>query len=70
MYSALQLMTHFFRQLLLYITFEVVEPLWAAFEAKLQGSASLDEVRLVAAVTRHYLVHDESFRAAWRGYMP
>ncbi|PSC76155.1 Gamma-tubulin complex component 2 [Micractinium conductrix] len=43
-YSACQLMTHFFRQYLLYVTFEVMEPLWAAFEAKLQTASSLDEI--------------------------
>lgn len=43
-YSACQLMTHFFRQYLLYVTFEVMEPLWGAFERQLQTAGSLDEV--------------------------
>lgn len=43
-YGACQLMTHFFRQYLLYVTFEVMEPLWAAFQARVQAAASLDEV--------------------------
>lgn len=42
-YSACQLMTHFFRQYLLYVTFEVMEPLWGAFERQLQTAGSLDE---------------------------
>ena len=37
-------MTHLFRQLLLYVTFEVLEPLWAAFQAKVETAADLDEV--------------------------
>lgn len=44
-YSTCQLMTHFFRQYLLYVTFEVMEPLWGAFERQLQTAGSLDEVR-------------------------
>ncbi|KAL4418839.1 hypothetical protein ABPG77_001502 [Micractinium sp. CCAP 211/92] len=43
-YSACQLMTHFFRQYLLYVTFEVMEPLWGAFERQLQTASSLDEI--------------------------
>ena len=43
-YSTCQVMAHFFRQYLLYVTFEVMEPLWAAFEARVQGASSLDEV--------------------------
>eukprot|EP00887_Chlorella_sp_A99_P000883 scaffold5.g883.t1 len=48
-YSLCQMMTHFFRQarpgrFLLYVTFEVLEPLWAAFETKVQTAASLDEI--------------------------
>jgi hypothetical protein len=51
--AACQLMTHFFRQYLMYVTFEVMEPLWAAFEAKLQTASSLDEVsKGVAGVAR------------------
>lgn len=37
-------MTHFFRQLLMYVTFEVLEPLWRAFQARVQTAESLDEV--------------------------
>ncbi|KAL4425465.1 hypothetical protein ABPG75_009481 [Micractinium tetrahymenae] len=43
-YSTCQLMTHFFRQYLLYVTFEVMEPLWGAFERQLQTAGSLDEI--------------------------
>lgn len=39
-----QLVTHFFRQYLLYITFEVLEPLWLAFQHRVQTLDSLDEV--------------------------
>lgn len=28
----------------MYVTFEVMEPLWAAFEAKVKTASSLDEV--------------------------
>lgn len=31
-------------QYLMYVTFEVMEPLWAAFEAKVKTASSLDEV--------------------------
>ena len=51
-YSTCQLMTHFFRQYLMYVTFEVMEPLWGAFEAKVQTASSLDEVRYPPAVPR------------------
>ena len=44
-YSTCQVMTHFFRQYLMYVTFEVMEPLWGAFEASVQTASSLDEVR-------------------------
>lgn len=37
-------MTHFFRQYLMYVTFEVLEPLWRALQAKVQTAQSLDEV--------------------------
>jgi gamma-tubulin complex component 2 len=43
-HRAAQLMTHFFRQYLLYVSFEVLEPLWAALEARVAGAASVDEL--------------------------
>lgn len=43
-YRLCMLMTHFFRQYLMYVTFEVLEPLWRAFQAKVQTAESLDEV--------------------------
>lgn len=49
-YSACQVMTHFFRQYLMYVTFEVMEPLWGAFEAKVQTASSLDEVSVLRVV--------------------
>lgn len=39
-----QLASHFFRQCLLYVTFEVVEPLWRTLEESVQSARSLDEV--------------------------
>lgn len=38
-----QLSTHFFRQYLLYITFEVLEPLWRAFQGHLAAVDGFDE---------------------------
>ena len=37
-------MQHFFRQYLLYVTFEVLEPLWAAMAASLSAATTLDQV--------------------------
>lgn len=37
-------MQHFFRQYLLYVTFEVLEPLWAAMAAALRAATTLDQV--------------------------
>ena len=54
------LMTHFFRQYLLYVTFEVLEPLWRAFQAKVQTAESLDEVR-------HKALCWETGSGDWRG---
>ena len=43
-YRTCQLMTHFFRQYLLYATFEVLEPLWAALESHVNSASSVDEI--------------------------
>lgn len=43
-YRTCQLMTHFFRQYLLYATFEVLEPLWNALEQHIQSSSTVDEI--------------------------
>ena len=43
-YRTCQLMTHFFRQYLLYLTFEVLQPLCARFEARTCTAGTLDEV--------------------------
>ncbi|KAK9863562.1 hypothetical protein WJX84_003827 [Apatococcus fuscideae] len=37
-------MQHFFRQYLLYVTFEVLEPLWAAMASSLRAATTLDQV--------------------------
>ena len=68
-YSTCQLMTHFFRQYLMYVTFEVMEPLWGAFEAKVQTASSLDEVRsaLLFCCTRALLLL--LLRCCWWGSM-
>lgn len=43
-YRTCQLMIHFFRQYLLYTTFEVLEPLWRVFEANVEAADSLDKI--------------------------
>ena len=43
-YRTCQLMTHFFRQYLLYATFEVLEPLWQGLEADIERALSVDEI--------------------------
>lgn len=43
-YRLCMVMTHFFRQYLMYVTFEVLEPLWRALQAKVQTAQSLDEI--------------------------
>lgn len=43
-YRTCQLMTHFFRQYLLYATFEVLEPLWSALEMHIESAGSVDEI--------------------------
>jgi gamma-tubulin complex component 2 len=43
-YRTCQLMTHFFRQYLLYATFEVLEPLWSALESHIESAGSVDEI--------------------------
>ena len=43
-YRTCQLMTHFFKQYLLYATFEVLEPLWNTLEHHIQASKTVDEV--------------------------
>jgi gamma-tubulin complex component 2 len=43
-YRTCQLMTHFFRQYLLYATFEVLEPLWHALEGHIESAGSVDEI--------------------------
>jgi Gamma tubulin complex component C-terminal len=40
-------MMHFFHQYLLYVTFEVLEPLWHTMEAAMRAATTVDEVRLV-----------------------
>jgi gamma-tubulin complex component 2 len=50
-YATCQVMTHFFRQYLLYATFEVIEPLWRGLEGQLMGAETVDEM----------LVHHQSF---------
>lgn len=50
-YATCQVMTHFFRQYLLYATFEVIEPLWRGLEGQLQGAETIDEM----------LLHHQSF---------
>ncbi len=35
---------HFFRQTLLYMTFEVAEPAWRRFQAALATAATVDQV--------------------------
>ncbi len=37
-------MTHFFRQYLLYATFEVIEPLWETLMRHLNNATSVDEM--------------------------
>jgi gamma-tubulin complex component 2 len=44
MHSLCQLTNHFFRQYLLYLTFEVLEPLWADFERSVKEAADLDAI--------------------------
>lgn len=39
-----QLASHFFRQTLLYLTFEVVDPLWRVLETRLLSAHALDDV--------------------------
>lgn len=39
-------MTHFFHQLRLYITFEVIEPAWLHMQARMKAAKTLDEVHL------------------------
>ena len=39
-------MTHFFHQLRLYITFEVIEPAWLHMNARMKAAKTLDEVML------------------------
>ena len=41
-----QRLMHFFRQHLLYETFDVLEPLWRSLDAVLDSGADLDQVRL------------------------
>lgn len=43
-YRTCQLMTHFFRQYLLYATFEVIEPLWETLGHHFNNAASVDEM--------------------------
>ena len=39
-------MTHFFHQLRLYITFEVIEPAWLHMNARMKAAKTLDEVMI------------------------
>ncbi len=43
-YGLCQQMIHFFHQLRLYITFEVIEPAWLHMNARMQAASTLDEV--------------------------
>ena len=43
-YGLCQQMTHFFHQLRLYITFEVIEPAWLHMNARMKAAKTLDEV--------------------------
>lgn len=43
-YRTCQLMTHFFRQYLLYVTFEVIEPLWRSLEKHIDSAMTVDEI--------------------------
>lgn len=43
-YHTAQIMTHFFRQYLLYATFEVLEPLWASLERHIESAATVDDI--------------------------
>ena len=45
-YGLCQQMTHFFHQLRLYITFEVIEPAWLHMQARMKAAKTLDEVHL------------------------
>ena len=44
-YSLCQHMMHFFHQYLLYVTFEVLEPLWHTMSIQCRTANTLDEVR-------------------------
>lgn len=66
-YSTCQVMTHFFRQYLMYVTFEVMEPLWGAFEASVTTASSLDEVRWVVGVGVRAGRHGMAVRARLPG---
>ena len=43
---------HFFRQTLLYMTFEVAEPAWRRFQAALAAAGTVDQARLLGK--RHW----------------
>ena len=43
-YGLCQQMTHFFHQLRLYITFEVIEPAWLHMNLRMKTAKTLDEV--------------------------
>lgn len=45
-YSLCQHMMHFFHQYLLYVTFEVLEPLWHTMSLQCRAAKTLDEVHL------------------------
>ena len=45
-YSLCQHMMHFFHQYLLYVTFEVLEPLWHTMSSQCRTANTLDEVLL------------------------
>ena len=45
-YSLCQHMMHFFHQYLLYVTFEVLEPLWHTMSIQCRAANTLDEVSL------------------------
>ncbi len=49
-YGLCQQMTHFFHQLRLYITFEVIEPAWLRMVARMKAAKTLDEVPFCAPV--------------------
>ena len=59
-----QRLMHFFRQHLLYETFDVLEPLWRSLDAVLDSGADLDQVSLVRA-SESDIWASRAFDLAW-----